>query len=80
MVSRITMLETRRGTEDGFSMQQYKAGEVYEVADNLAAHFCSSGYARWTPDIATLDSMSWDMARTRPDSYIGKYLREQGVL
>jgi hypothetical protein len=39
------MLQTRRGTEDGFSVRQYQEGEVYEVREHLARMFLAAGYA-----------------------------------
>lgn len=39
------MLQTRRGSEDGFSTMLYEKGCVYDVRDNLAAHFNSCGYS-----------------------------------
>jgi len=39
------MLQTRRGTTDGFTTQQYSKGTVYDVRDNLAGRFLQDGYA-----------------------------------
>lgn len=44
---RILMLQTRRGTEDGFTVRQYAAGRVYEVREHLARAFLAAGYAVW---------------------------------
>lgn len=41
----IQMLETRRGTEDGFTVKQYFANEVYNVREHLARTFLAAGYA-----------------------------------
>jgi len=41
----IRMLETRRGTEDGFTVKQYMAGEKYEVREHLALAFFAAGCA-----------------------------------
>lgn len=43
---RITMLETRRATEDGQVIKLYREGESYEVPDHLARFFLAAGYAR----------------------------------
>lgn len=42
---RILMLETRRGTEDGFSVRQFVRGREYEIADSLARAFLAAGWA-----------------------------------
>ncbi len=39
------MLQTRRGTEDGFTIQQYFVGEEYEVREHLACAFLAAEYA-----------------------------------
>jgi len=41
----IKMLETRRGTEDGYVVKQYMAGEKYEVREHLALAFFAAGCA-----------------------------------
>lgn len=41
----LTMLETRKGTEDGFTVKQYYRGESYEIADGLARSFLAAGFA-----------------------------------
>jgi hypothetical protein len=42
---RIKMLETRRGSEDGFAVHQYHKGCIYDVADSLAVSFIVSDWA-----------------------------------
>lgn len=42
---KIRMLETRRGTEDGFSVRQYFANEEYDVRPHLARAFLAAGWA-----------------------------------
>ncbi len=42
---RILMLETRLGCEDGFRVRCFKAGEVYDMADFLAALFIRRRWA-----------------------------------
>jgi hypothetical protein len=42
----IKMLQTRRGTEDGFSIQQFFKDQEYDVRDNLACAFIAAGYAQ----------------------------------
>lgn len=42
---RVRMLQTRRGTEDGFRVRQYKYGKVYEIKERLARSFIAAGYA-----------------------------------
>jgi len=41
----IRMLQTRKGTEDGFVVKQFYAGTVYRVRENLARTFFAAGYA-----------------------------------
>ena len=41
----IKMLETRRGTEDGFTIQQFIRDQEYDVTDSLAQVFLSAGFA-----------------------------------
>lgn len=40
---RLRMLETRRGTEDGFTIRLYEAGCEYDIADTLARSFIADG-------------------------------------
>lgn len=42
---RVTMLYTRRGTEDGFTVQQFKEGVSYDMANHLARYFITKGWA-----------------------------------
>ena len=42
---RIVMLETRRGSEDGFAVRCFKAGHVYKLADALARTFIQKDWA-----------------------------------
>lgn len=41
----LTMLETRRGTEDGYTIRLYVRGETYNLGDTLAHAFLSAGFA-----------------------------------
>lgn len=41
----IRMLETRRGSEDGFRVRVYEQGEEYNLADGLARAFLAAGFA-----------------------------------
>ncbi len=41
----ITMLETRYGSEDGFFVRAFEAGESYDIADGLARAFMQAGSA-----------------------------------
>jgi hypothetical protein len=41
----ITMLETRRGSEDAFTVRRFEKGETYEVADALGRRFLNAGWA-----------------------------------
>lgn len=42
---KIKKIESRRGSEDGFTVKRYHAGGVYEVAHSLAASFIRNGWA-----------------------------------
>lgn len=42
---RILMLETRRGSEDGFVVRRFCRGLSYEVADTLARAFIRAEWA-----------------------------------
>lgn len=41
----IRMLETRKGSEDGFTVRQFYAGEIYTIKENLARSFFAAGFA-----------------------------------
>jgi len=43
---KITMTQTRRGTNDGFTTYMYECGETYSVDDHLARQFVANGWAR----------------------------------
>jgi len=42
---KIKMLETRRGTEDGFTIKTYLCDEEYDVCDFLGKSFFAAGFA-----------------------------------
>lgn len=46
---RVIMLETRRGTEDGFTLRLYHENTEYLLAEGLARQFIQQGYARVLP-------------------------------
>jgi len=41
---KIRMLETRRGTEDGHTIQQFMKGQEYDVKSHLARSFLAAKY------------------------------------
>ena len=41
----IRMLETRKGTEDGFTIKEFYEGQNYDVREGLARSFFLAGYA-----------------------------------
>lgn len=43
---KIQMTETRRGTENGFTVRLYLEGYTYEVEDHLARAFFAAGWAK----------------------------------
>lgn len=46
---KIQMIETRRGSSDGFEVKQYHKGAIYTIGetigDTLAKHFINAGWA-----------------------------------
>lgn len=42
----VTMLQTRKGTEDGFKVEEYAEGESYDICSSLANAFIRSGFAK----------------------------------
>lgn len=51
---KLYMLETRRGTEDGFTVKRFMRGQTYEIAPDLARAFLAAGWA-----------MKWPQERTQ---------------
>lgn len=47
----VRMLETRRGTEDGYVVRRFDKGETYEMGAFLAHRFLVNGWARLTVDM-----------------------------
>lgn len=41
----VKMLQTRKGSEDGFIVKQFYAGQTYDIAESLARLFFAYGYA-----------------------------------
>ncbi len=52
---RVLMLETRRGSEDGFAVRRFHKGCCYDIADSLARAFLRAGWAKHT-DLPPTDS------------------------
>ena len=46
---RIKMLESRLGSENGYDVHLYKAGQIYTVGEALGAAFLRAGWARVLP-------------------------------
>jgi len=46
---RITMLDSRFGSEDGYIVVRYEQGKTYDVTDRLARSFIARGYALPAP-------------------------------
>lgn len=44
-MEKITMLETRRGTQDGYRIELFESGKTYTVTDDLAYRFLKDRYA-----------------------------------
>ncbi len=42
---RVLMIETRKGTEDGFTIREYIAGHEYDLREHLARAFLAAGFA-----------------------------------
>ena len=50
---KVKMLQTKRGTEDGFTVQQYLEGSTYDLTDQLAKNFLATGVAERTNESIT---------------------------
>ena len=48
-MTKILMLQTRKGTEDGFTVNQYTKGEIYDVREGMARQFYRDGWAERAP-------------------------------
>ena len=46
LIMLIVMLETLRGSEDGFLVRCFEKGHCYEVANLLACAFINAGWAK----------------------------------
>lgn len=42
---KITMTQTRRGSEDGFTVKRFYEGETYEVGESMGRRFIRDGWA-----------------------------------
>ena len=42
----VLMTETKLGSETGHDLYNYRAGQTYDVADNLGCQFVQKGYAK----------------------------------
>lgn len=49
----VKMNKTKTGSENGFSVKQFKKGEIYDVQDMLARSFIKEGYATKIDDVLT---------------------------
>lgn len=49
---RVIMTKSRRGSENGITVQLYRQGETYELGDSLANAFMKSKCARPAPEPA----------------------------
>lgn len=52
---RVRMLETRRDTEDGFSLRLLECGKAYELRDYLARSLIAEGRAQQLDTITPKD-------------------------
>lgn len=56
-MTKIVMLQTRRGSEDGFGTEEFFKGACYDVRDNMACRFICDGFAVaaaiWIPNIVS---------------------------
>ena len=52
----IFMLETRRGSEDGFVVRRFHKHHRYDVADTLARAFIAAGWAEYCNSNIKMDS------------------------
>ena len=42
---KIKMLQSRKGTEDGFIVKQFNEDKTYDVQENLGRYFVAEGWA-----------------------------------
>lgn len=65
----LRMLQTRKGTEDGFSVKQFVEGKAYDVRESMARDFFAMQYAVKITDeeaiecINLLDEVRADMSK-----------------
>jgi hypothetical protein len=64
---KIKMVETHRGSEDGFNSKRFEKNREYEVADALARQFVRNGWAVPQSAPATLESTLLGLARANVD-------------
>jgi len=55
----VTMTKTVRGSQDGFKVELFEAGQTYEIAGNLAADFVRKGHAEKTQLIDGCTNPAW---------------------
>jgi hypothetical protein len=57
---RIKMIETRRGSEDGFSIKLFEAGQEYDVRHTMGVDFIRKGWAK-DVDTRSMDELFNEM-------------------
>ena len=60
----IKMLESRKGTEDGFTIRQFEAGKIYDIRENLARTMNANGWATTKLTTEELDTFKIEKRRT----------------
>ena len=65
---KVRMLETRLGSPDGIQVNEYKAGEKYDMPESLAKGFLKNGWAEEdrTLDVPEETKKSEDKPKNRP--------------
>lgn len=63
----ITMTETRRGTEDGFTVKRFLKGQTYDIAHSLGVYFVQQGWAVQNDKIDEEQAFQELLAKLRAD-------------
>jgi len=55
----VTMTKTVRGSQDGFKVELFEAGQTYDIAGSLASDFVRKGHAEKTQIIDGCTNPVW---------------------
>lgn len=60
----VKMLQTRKGSEDGFFVKQFYAGQTYDIAESEARHFFRLGWAE--RGVETIEDLTKSLESLEP--------------